>query len=412
MSAAPKDVKSIPPAPAIAQDWRAALEPKGNGFIGDVRNVLRALRLAPELTNLVCANEFAMRVEFTRAPPWRAANAGAAWLDEDDTALQAWLQDQSIYANQRNVVSDCVALAAKDKATHPVREYLKGVRWDRERRLQVWLAEYLNARGAPTYLNAAGRKFLISAVARIMQPGCQADHVLVLEGAQGSGKSRTARALARRPEWFTAALQCCGRWIVELAELAALRRSEIEGMKAFISRPVDVFRPPYGRRALTVPRQNVFIGTTNEEHYLRDTTGNRRFWPIRCGRIDIDGLERDRDQLWAEAVCEFTAGAIWHMSDEESALARDEQLDRVLVTELEADVSEYLSRMLATGARELALRQVLIEALGLDQGKPDFTERAGRLGPQVASAMQSAGWTKIRTVGRGANRRTLYGCPQ
>jgi putative DNA primase/helicase len=407
-----------PPAPGpTPADWRDALARRGDGYVGDERNVLIALRSAPELVHLVRFDEFSLRVEVARSPPWRSACAGEPWTDADDTALKAWLQDQGVQV--RNSVADCIALVAKDESYHPVRDYLAALKWDGTARLQTWLAEYLNAQADPVYLCAVGRKFLISGVARILSPGCQADHMLVVEGPQGIGKSRTARALAVRPAWFTddmpdihskdAALQVCGRWICELAELAALRRgAEVEAMKAFLSRPTDVYRPPYGRRAVTVPRQNVFIGTTNEGHYLRDPTGNRRFWPVRCERIDLDSLERDRDQLWAEAARAFQRSEAWHMSAQETELARTEQQDRVLVTELEATVAEYLANLPAANIKEVSAKQVMVDALHLEPDKADFAERAGRLGVQVSTAMQAAGWTKLRTSGRSPNRRTIY----
>ncbi|MGB9331501.1 MAG: virulence-associated E family protein [Steroidobacteraceae bacterium] len=408
----------LPAAPGPTPgNWHDALARRGDGYVGDERNVLIALRHAPELLRLVRFDEFSLRAELTRAPPWRTAAASDPWTDADDTALKAWLQDQGVQVRQS--VADCIALVAKDASYHPVREYLGGLEWDGEPRLQTWLAEYLNAQADPVYLAAVGCKFLISAIARIMNPGCQVDYVLVLEGPQGIGKSRTARTLAVRPAWFTddmpdihrkdAALQVCGRWICELAELAALRRgAEVEGMKAFLSRPVDVFRPPYGRRAVTVPRQNVFVGTTNEAHYLRDPTGNRRFWPVRCERIDLKALERDRDQLWAEAVQAFRKSEAWHMTDAETELARAEQQERVLVTELEATVAEYLTNLADAGIKEVSAKQVMVDALHLEPDKADFAERAGRLGVQVSTAMQAAGWTKLRTSGRSPNRRTIY----
>jgi putative DNA primase/helicase len=342
-------------------------------------------------------------------------------MDDDDTAAIGWLNAAGLDVRAPGTVSDCVSVVAKDYPYHPVREYLKGLKWDGTPRLKIWLAEYLGAEADPVYLAAVGRKFLISAVARVVIPGCQVDHALVLEGPQDLGKSRTARALAVRPEWFTddmpdihskdAALQLCGRWIVELAELAALRRSELEGMKAFITRPVDVFRPPYGRRTTGVARQSVFIGTTNEAYYLRDPTGNRRFWPVLCSQIDLDALERDRGQLWAEALHALDVGEAWHLTREETVLANAEQSQRVLVSELESTVIEYLCMRHADGAQEISTRQVMIEALHFEPDKPDYVERAGRIGAQLAAAMQAAGWRKLRTSGRGSSRRTIYGRP-
>jgi predicted P-loop ATPase len=210
-----------------------------------------------------------------------------------------------------------------------------------------------------------------------------------------------------------AALQMRGRWIVELGELAAMRKAQIEGFKAFISRPVDVFRPPYGRRTVTAPRQSIFIATTNETEYLRDSTGNRRFWPVSCGHIRLDDLARDRDQLYAEAVAAFRAGELWYLSQSEAALAASEQEHRRLVTEIEASVSTYLEGLLALSVpvREISTRDVFVHALALSPDTPDFAERTVRLGTQVSDAMVRAGWRKVKRTGRGVNRRTIYAAP-
>jgi len=297
-----------------------------------------------------------------------------------------------------------------------VREYLAGLEWDGTPRLTSWLSTYLNASGDARYLSTVGKKFLVSAVARIEKPGCQVDHTLVLEGDQGIGKSSAVRLLAKRPEWFTdsmpdmsskdAALQLHGHWFIELAELASFRRTaELEAVKAFLTRPVDHFRPPYARRTVGVPRQSVFVGTTNETLYFRDPSGNRRFWPVRCGQIDLKRLAEDVDQLWAEALEAYELADQWHLTAEEAALATAEQNDRVLITELESQVAEYLE---SVSRGEVAVREVLIHALHLDPDQPDFVERSARLGVQVAHAMNAAGWRKVRTVGRGKDRRTIY----
>jgi putative DNA primase/helicase len=408
------NVYAVPDAP----DWRKLLALKGDRIIGDERNIVLALRHAPELIGLVRFNEFALRLEFTRSPPWRVAAADEVWREDDDTALLTWLQQHDIPVRARGSVSDAVALVAHDCPYHPVRDYLEALEWDREPRLNKWLADFLGAKTERAYLAAVGRKFLISAVARIFKPGCQVDHVLVLEGPQGIGKSATARQLASIAEWFTddmpdihtkdAALQLCGRWIIELAELAALRRSEIEGMKAFITRPTDVYRPPYARHAIAVPRQSVFIATTNEAHYLRDPTGNRRFWPVRCSAIDVPLLSLYINELWAEAVAAYREREVWHLTREETELAIGEQLDRVLVSELEQDVAEYLATVTTD---EVTTREVLVYGLRLDPEKSDYAERAGKLGTHVASALERTGWFKVRTTGRGDSRRTIYRRP-
>lgn len=407
---------------AAGTGWRHALARRGDRIIGDERNVLMAMRLAPELGGLVRFNEFALRVEFTRAPHWRQCAAGAAWTDDDDLALQAWFQGLEIDVRQRGVVADSVGAIAKESPCHPVREYLRSLRWDGDQRLDGWLRAYLGATEPENYLAAVGGCFMVSAVARIMEPGCQADHVLVLEGAQGIGKSKAARTLAIRSEWFAddlpdvhskdAALQLSGKWIVELAELAAIRRStEVEAVKAYLTRTQDVFRPPYGRRTVTVPRQSVFIATTNEREYLRDPTGNRRFWPVSCTRIDLVALGRDCNQLWAEAVYRYDAGHQWYLSDDEVKLAAEEQRGRLLVTELEADVADYLARLVRQGKSEVTVREVFIDALNLDPRDRSFVGSCRQLGREVAQAINRAGWQKVRATGRGVNRRTVYGCP-
>lgn len=400
-------------------DWRSDLARRGNRIIGDERNMLLTLRLAPELRGLVRFNDFVLRVELTRSPPWRDAQMGDPWTDDDDLSLQAWAQEMEIEIRQRGIVGDSVAVVAKEVPCHPVREYLRALTWDQSPRLHVWLRDFLGAIESADYLGAVGSRWMISAVARIEQPGGQADHVLVLEGPQGGGKSSAARALAVNPRWFAddmpdlhskdAALQVSGKWIIELAELAAIRRTaDVEAVKAFITRTQDVFRPPYARRTVTVPRQCVFIATTNEHEYLRDRTGNRRFWPVRCTRIDLAALIRNRDQLWAEALHRYRAGEQWHLKPDECVLATEMQRDRLLVTELEVEIADYLQRLASQGIHEIDMRRVLIDALHVDSHAADFAERAGRLGPQVAAAMRDSGWNRVRTVGRGAQRRNIY----
>jgi putative DNA primase/helicase len=394
-------------------DWRTALAAGAGGFLGDERNVLIALRSAPELVGLCRFNAFALQVEYARSPPWREVETGTRWADSDYTRLMAWLQERDLRIRNAAAVANCVGVVADENPAHPLREYLGRLTWDKEPRLRIWLAEYLDARSDPVYLGAVGRKFLISAVARAYRPGCQADHTLVLEGPQNIGKTSAARLLAVRPGWFAghlpdiqskdAALQLCGRWIVEIAELKAIRTSQIEATKSFLTQCVDTFRPPYARHTGQFPRQCVFIGTTNETEYLRDRTGNRRYWPVRCGRIDLEALLRDRDQLWAEAVYEFRQGRAWHLSTEENVLAEESQRDRMHVTELEQDIAAYLGTV--TG-NEVTTREVLTHGLHLDPDAASYADQARKLGAAVAEAIEQCGWQRDGRHGRG--RRTTY----
>lgn len=396
-------------------DWRMLLAESSDGYLGDERNILIAMRTAPELKDLVRYNAMALDVEITRAPPWRKFEDGLKWTETDDTHCIAWLQSQQVKVRNRGAVADCVAVVAQEASYHPVRNYLSALKWDGEPRLKLWLAEYLNAVGDPEYQSAVGMRYLVSGAARVLQPGCQADHVLVLEGPQGTGKTTAARTLAIKSEWFAgelpdigskdAMLQLAGRWIIEIAELKAVKTSEIERTKSFITQTHDTFRPPYGRRTAQFPRQCVFIGTTNEAEYLRDRTGNRRYWPVRCGRIDVDALLRDRDQLWAEACHEYEQGTQWHLTPTEAALATGQQIERVHVTELEQDVASFLKREREAGKTETTVRDVLVFGLGLDPAAPTYAPTARKLGAEVAEAMIAAGWTK---VGRIGGNRTVY----
>jgi predicted P-loop ATPase len=207
-------------------------------------------------------------------------------------------------------------------------EYLDRLVWDQQPRLDRWLTYYLgverlNAKApiGEDYVDAIGRMFLISAVARIFKPGCQCDYMLVLEGPQGNLKSSAVGILAG--QWFSDHLpdlhanqkdvsqHLNGKWIVEVPELAALLKADASAIKSFVTRRVEKYRRSYGRRDVIEPRQCVFIGTTNEVTYLRDPTGGRRFWPVKVAKIDLGALRHDRDQLWAEALHRFLQRDRW-----------------------------------------------------------------------------------------------------
>jgi putative DNA primase/helicase len=208
--------------------------------------------------------------------------------------------------------------------------------WDGQSRLASWLTDYLGVE-ATEYSAAIGLRWMRSAVARIYQPGAKVDCCLILEGPQGTKKSTALKILAG--EWFTdeiadlgskdSALQTRGVWIIEIAELDSMTRSEVSRVKAFVSRATDRFRPPYGRQVIESPRQCVFTGSVNHSTYLRDETGGRRFWPVRCGEIDVDALARNRDQLWAEAVTQYRGGEVWWLETPElNREAERQQSDR------------------------------------------------------------------------------------
>jgi predicted P-loop ATPase len=213
---------------------------------------------------------------------------------------------------------DALNVVAVNNAFDPLNEYLVALEWDGVNRTDTWLKDYAGAVGDAEYLRAVGRKMLLGMVTRAFEPGTKFDHMMILEGLQGAGKSTFARTLSK--PWFSDVdvklgnkdtiqlLQGC--WVVELGELASLKRNEIEEMKKFITQTHDEIRLPYARLTKSFPRRFVMIGTTNAEEYLKDSTGNRRFWPVLCkNEIDNIGLEKIRDQLFAEVVQMYIEGS-------------------------------------------------------------------------------------------------------
>ncbi|MGF2734831.1 VapE domain-containing protein [Marinobacter sp. DUT-1] len=366
---------------------------KGN-TVREVAVLLRANGLP------VAYDEFQQRIMLVSAPQWPSEQEyPRAWTDRDTIECLAFLQQHG-YKPTREAVFDAVTLYAGRNSQHPVRTYLNGLKWDGLPRLDSWLSDYLGA--APSEYHAViGAKFLIAAVARIMQPGCKVDTVLVFEGAQGIGKSTTASILAG--DWFTdelpdvgskdAALQLHGAWIVEIAELDAINRSELSTVKKFISRHTDRYRPPYGRITQDVPRQCVFIGTSNESQYLKDSTGNRRFWPVKCNRVDVAAIRRDRDQLWAEALQRFRQGENWWLTaDQERVLAEPAQQQRKESDPWLHTISRWITdRQIA----ETTTAKVASEALFLSSEKLNSGNSR-----RIANCLRELGWSDEGTKKR------------
>ena len=301
-------------------------------------NVMIALRQAPEWSGVLAYDEFAVQTVMAAPAPWERKKPGwitRPWSEHDDLLTTSWLQEQGLGAPV-SIVQQGIEAVARDATFHPVREYLDGLAHDGVKRLQSWLTECLGAE-RNAYHAEVGAVMLIGAVARIYRPGCKNDLVPILEGKQGAKKSTAVRTLFA--PWFSdelaelgskdAALQTRGIWGLELSELDAMSRAEISRTKAFVSRTADRFRPPYGRRLIESPRTCVMWGTTNGDRYLKDETGGRRFLPVRVGRIDVERLQVDRDQLWAEALAAYQAGEPWWLTDALILVdAEQEQLDR------------------------------------------------------------------------------------
>ncbi len=241
-----------------------------------------------------------------------------------------------LHAGQR-LLEWAIDTVARRNEVDPLLDYLEGLSWDGVPRLDSWLERYLSVPpGDHGIVPVMGRKWVISALARALRPGCQVDTVLVLHGPQGNRKSSAVRVLAG-DDWYLsssidvrskdARVAIQGKWLVEWAELDALKRADANAAKAFITDREDDYRPPYGRSNVRRARRCVFVGTTNDPTFLADTTGDRRFWVVSCGVIDLEGLELVRDQLWAEARVALEAGETWWLDRDEEEL-RSKHVER------------------------------------------------------------------------------------
>jgi predicted P-loop ATPase len=304
----------------------------------------------------------------------------------------------------RELFRDVTSNIARRNRFHPVREYLASLAWDQQPRIERWLIDYAGAPDTP-YVRAVSRIVLVAACRRIRKPGSKYDEMLILESPQGTDKSSGLRALSANDDWFTDDLplgsdtrrfmeSTVGKWIVEAGELKGMGRSDINALKACLSRQRDEARMAYGHKNTRVARQFVIIGTTNEtDGYLRDATGNRRFWPVRIQRFDLPRLRADRDQLWAEAAEAERLGESIRLDPRLYADAAVEQEARLRGDDPLADV---LYRALGNRTGKLRVSDAFL-ICGIEAGKAnqDQIERFGR-------AIRELGWERKRRRFDGA----------
>ena len=315
--------------------------------VANMENVRRIMTTSPEWRDTFMLNEFdndlwAVRPQLRRV------------TDNDLRVITGKIQSGPFPTIGTQTVLDGIIAAALENTFHPVRDYLASLQWDGAARIGQLFIDYFPGDADPEYLRAAGRKFTIGAVARVMDPGCKVDTMPVISGAQGKKKSSGLAALVGI-EWFGDDLPPItkkdakewlpGKWLAEIAELSALRGKDVESVKSFLSTSHDSYRKSYGKLNETFPRQTVFAGTTNADEYLPDETGGRRFWPIklRAGdEVRVDAIRDDRDHLWAEAVAAYRAGEKWWFDESESGVLRSLQ-ESVRVRDIaEMRVCEWL----------------------------------------------------------------------
>lgn len=285
-------------------------------------------------------------------PKWSDKFEKRRIKDSDYSELKRNLEKVGIKATKQMVV-DVVRDAANANIINRPLEYLNNIRWDGKPRIDTWLTYYFGAEDQnKEYLKAVGSKWLIGIVARILNPGCKFDTMPVLEGKQGISKSRALSVMAEMggETYFTSIagyinnkdtlMKFVGKILIEVAELSSMYKSDVNAMKDFLSTETDEYRPPYGINIIQRPRTSVFVGTTNDDKYLSDPTGNRRYWPIKCGSIDIDALREAKDQLYAEAVVRYKFGELLYLNQEEVILAEYEQNLRVKESPLHESISD------------------------------------------------------------------------
>jgi predicted P-loop ATPase len=371
---------------SVDATWMFELDVNRAGeYDNTINNMVMILEHDPLLAGAFAFNAFTRREVLRRSLPWRPVqneDDGDPWRDADDAELRHYIETAyQMYAPSK--LSDATAAVCDRHVFHPVRDYLEATEWDKTPRADTLLIDYLGAADTP-YTRAVTRKALCAAVARVYRPGVKYDNMLVLVGRQGIGKSYLLSRLGGR--WYSDSLssvqgkeayeQVLGFWVFEMGELAVLKRAEVEAVKHFISKQEDSFRQAYGRRTERFPRQCVFFGTTNNLNFLRDQTGNRRFWPVDLEaqaptRSLFKGLTAaEVDQVWAEARTLYKAGESLYLSPDVEAEAVKYQEAHLEDDPLYGIIQEYLDKPLPSNWAQLDVRERRAYLQGGDFGKP------------------------------------------
>ena len=381
--------------------WEQTLDVTEKGAIRPhMSNIAKILRHHEKWSGVLGYCAFSYRVMWRKKPPMMQADEEEL-VDADIARLRDWLHTEiGMHPPSKTEIQDAIIIVSHENRFHPVRDWLESLRWDGERRIKDWIIRAYNPpeqEEKSDYLSTVGIKFLIGAVARIMKPGCKHDSVLILEGEQGIKKSTSIYELFSG--WFSDAPLPIGDkdsyqliqgvWGYEIAELDAFNNTDTRSLKAFFSQREDRFRPPYGSSVQSFKRQTVFVGSTNQNEYLKDYSGNRRYWPVLCTSIDIDYIRTNREQLFAEALHCYNAGDSWAIvNDAERLLFTEEQEDRLQRDAWEDIVRDWLQ---STVMDHLTAAEILSEALGIDAGHIQRVHQ-NRLAP----IMKALGWRKRR----------------
>lgn len=412
-----------PQPPGASAPWHTLLRMTDKGGVAtSMGNVTLILERDARWQGVLGYDARFGEVRMMRKPPVAELAGGSfprSITDADVVWISKWIETELHTEFPITKVHSAIDAVAHQHAFDRVSEYLEGLVWDSQPRLDSWIVDLLGAED--TRINRAyGAKWMIGGVARALDPGCKVDHVLVLEGEQGRGKSRALAALAGAPEWFCdrlpdlrnakdAAEVLQGPWIIEMGELDAISKAEATTIKSFLTAQADRYRPAYGRRTITSPRRCVFAATTNESSYLRDGTGGRRFWPVRVTAelIDVGPIEVARDQLWAEAVHRYRLGEAWHLDDHALIqLAVSTQEERYHGDEWEPVLESYLVEMDVKAGTRTARVSVGDCLRHLGFGKKEFEPKHEQ---RVGKILRRLDWIKKeRRDGDEGRKRYAY----
>lgn len=447
----PQDDQPLPSAGAgrkkrEQQPWHAHLLGTEKGQVKSCReNIVTALDGVPSKSvpgipaavGVIAFNDFTNNVVKLKATPW--GTMPGEWLEEDELEMGDWLvREHGLPSMPRTALEEAVKMVAGRHRYHPVREHLETIKgtWDGERRLGTWLerackvempADPEEARRLREYLRRVGSWLIMAMCARVLMPGCKYDYMVIFEGKQGWGKSTLSQVLGG--EWFAdtglvmgekdAYQNLQGVWVYEIGELDSFSKAEVTKVKAFASSQKDRFRASFDRRPRDYPRQVVFIGTTNEDHYLTDQTGNRRFWPVRLGGpVDLEWMRANRTQLFAEALQALAEKHRFHpTADEQRELFDPQQMDRVVEVPIEARIVTYLydenqsvPHGHANGAfvKEITTSE-LLSRIGIGIEKQVTSPTVGK---QASAVLKKLGWKLGKSSAKGgAERFNVYKRP-
>lgn len=348
-------------------------------------NIVRVLQGDRNLSRKIWFDEFLGRIMTV----WGSRDP-REWAEIDDINLQIYLQESlGMPKLGKQTVSDAVNATAYADTRNECKAYITGVKWDGVERLPTFLIECFGAKDSE-YIRCASSNFWLSMVARVLRPGCKVDEMIVLEGAQGAGKSAALAEIGGR--WFTEATQSptekdfylnlAGKMIIEIGEMDAFNRSEVTKVKQVITCKTDRYRAPYERRAMDHPRMCVFAGTTNRDDWNKDETGARRFHPVMCGKIDHKLIVEQRDQLFAEAAHKLANGATWWEMPQAETLA--EQESRRDHDTLEEQLRDWLKTR-----GEISVKEIMSDMM-----EEPISRQDSALQKRVAKALRAIGWTK------------------